>query len=334
MAYVAKITIDHTKVSADLTDYVVYVNLADMPALFWSTVANGGGDIRVYKSDGTTELAREIVACDTGTDTGEMHIKYSGTLSSSVDTEIQIHADGSASEPAFTSTYGRNNVWTDYEMVLHLVSGVSDSTGNGHAQTSSSGVTTGQTGKIGLGSTYSGSASYSYVNGNFPSGATARTISCWAKADVNTGNRFAISYGNDVGFQMMGISGNLGGGNTWWFTSNGSDQNSTVAIDTSAFQKLAFKYTGTAQVGYVNGVQLTSANTTLNTGATQFTIGNYPAQTGASLDGTIDEIRVRESAVSDDWEETEYNNQNSASTFYTASLPSTANTSNFFQFFN
>ena len=63
MAHVANITIDNTKVSADLTDYVIYVNLANLNATFWSTVADGGGDIRVFKSDGTTELAREVVSC-------------------------------------------------------------------------------------------------------------------------------------------------------------------------------------------------------------------------------------------------------------------------------
>ena len=94
MAHVANLTVDNTKVAANATDFPVYVDLSDMNATFWSTVANGGGDIRIFKSDGTTELAREVVSCDTSGETGELHFKYTGTLSSSVDTEIQIHADG------------------------------------------------------------------------------------------------------------------------------------------------------------------------------------------------------------------------------------------------
>jgi hypothetical protein len=64
MTHVANVTIDSTEVAADLTDYPVYVDLSDLPASFWDTVASGGGDIRCYKSDGTTELAREVVSCE------------------------------------------------------------------------------------------------------------------------------------------------------------------------------------------------------------------------------------------------------------------------------
>jgi len=329
MAYVALVTIDNTKVPSNQTDFPVYINLADMPSSFWSVVANGGGDIRCFKSDGTTELARDVVSCVTGTNIGEIHVKYTGTLSSSGPTLIQIHADGTSSEPSFSSTYGRNAVWTDYDIVLHMQSGVLDSTGNGHAETSSSGVTTGATGKISNGSSYSGSSSYSFVNGTFTGSSSARTLSCWVKSDVTTGNRFALSYGNDASLQMFGMFSN--GSPRWYFTANASDQDSGVNISTSAFQKLTFKYTGTTQIGYVDGVAKTSAATSLNTGTGNFTIGNYPAQTGVPLDGTIDEIRLRKSAVSDDWETTEYNNQNSPSTFYSVAAQTTVN-SNFLIF--
>ena len=145
--HVANITIDKDKVDSDLTDFPIYIDLSDLPSSFWDTVVNGGGDIIVYKSDGTTELAREVVSCDTGTDTGELHIKYSGTLSGSSDTTIQIHADGSSSEPASDATYGSEAVWSDYEAVYHLTD-TNDSTSNDNDLTNN-GATSGATGQIG-----------------------------------------------------------------------------------------------------------------------------------------------------------------------------------------
>ena len=96
MANTANVVVQSSQVTADLTDFPLLVDLSDLPAGFWSTVSNGGGDIRVFKADGTTELAREVVSCDTATETGELWVKYAGTLSGSVDTTIQIHADGCA----------------------------------------------------------------------------------------------------------------------------------------------------------------------------------------------------------------------------------------------
>jgi hypothetical protein len=47
----------------------MYIDLADMPAAFWDSVANGGGDIRTFLADGT-ELAREVVSCEPGIPAG------------------------------------------------------------------------------------------------------------------------------------------------------------------------------------------------------------------------------------------------------------------------
>lgn len=88
------ITIDHTKVPSDLTDYVVYVNLADLVkagADIFDLCRSDGGDIRATKSDGTTELAVEVVSINTTTKVGELYIKYTGTLSSTTDTVIRIY---------------------------------------------------------------------------------------------------------------------------------------------------------------------------------------------------------------------------------------------------
>jgi hypothetical protein len=111
------LTVNASKVAATLTDYPAYVDLADMPASFWAEVTNGGGDIRVYSDSGlTTELAREVVSCDTAVDTGEMHVKVPSLTTSSV---IYVTVDGTSTEPAAGATYGSQAVWSDYILVVH-----------------------------------------------------------------------------------------------------------------------------------------------------------------------------------------------------------------------
>jgi hypothetical protein len=193
MTHVADVTIDNTEVAADLTDYPVYVDLSDLPASFWSTVASGGGDIRCYKSDGTTELAREVVSCDTTAETGELHLLYSGTLSSSVDTVIQIHADGSSADYAAGATYGRNEVWSDYGAVYHMADNPSggtltDATGNGYDMAFLTSMSAGDSvsGIVGSAIQFDGSTEGAFVN-SAPSGDDPYTISAIIKPDVIAG---------------------------------------------------------------------------------------------------------------------------------------------------
>jgi hypothetical protein len=68
-SHTATVTVDQTTPAASLDDFTMYIDLADMPAAFWDSVANGGGDIRTFLADGT-ELAREVVSCEPGIPAG------------------------------------------------------------------------------------------------------------------------------------------------------------------------------------------------------------------------------------------------------------------------
>ena len=141
-SYRKKITVDFTKVDANQNDFPVYVNLADLGANFFASVESAGGDdggdIRVTNSDGITELPREIVTINVGTQTGELHFE-ADFLSSSVPTDFYIYyGNAAASEPLRSSIYGMDKVWENgYVGVWHLeespgngVAGHDDSTGN------------------------------------------------------------------------------------------------------------------------------------------------------------------------------------------------------------
>ncbi|HMA79214.1 MAG TPA: hypothetical protein VKP88_08995, partial [Candidatus Paceibacterota bacterium] len=69
------ITIDATQVDDDLTDFPVYVDLADLSSQFWSTTPSSaslvGTDIRVTTDAGSpVELPRELVFASSTTETG------------------------------------------------------------------------------------------------------------------------------------------------------------------------------------------------------------------------------------------------------------------------
>jgi hypothetical protein len=356
MALVATITIDHTKVSADLTDYIVFVDLARLTAKFWKTVANGGGDIRCYKSDGTTELAREVVSCATSTETGELHVKYSGTLSSTVDTVIQIHADGTSSEPAVTATYGRNAVWSDYWAVFHMEGSVGstgkklDSTGNGRnlieyntpegSATGKLGTsTTGAYNMLGLASGTS-ATTYDYLSVNDLSvesaiGTSPFVISWWYKLDLaRTQQVMGIceeqnsATGRPQLMQNAETTSFYHGNYIETSSSNGNSVYTTTAVNTinTWYFVTMGRDTSDYLTAFANGNYATSAST--EGGA--FTSPNQkllinrrynPTYSSAQQysDGQYDEVRFRFSHLPETWLDTEYANQNSPSTFYAVS---------------
>jgi hypothetical protein len=327
---VATVTIDHTKVPADLTDYVAYINLADMPTSFWSTVANGGGDIRCYKSDGTTELAREVVSCDTATQTGELHIKYSGTLSSSTDTVIKIYADGLSSDYPVTGTYGRNAVWSGaYNLVSHD-GGVTNSTSTSYSITNNGASSV--TGLVGTASSFNGTNDYVTVASNAALQLSTYTFSLLIKANVAGGGTDAIR-------QIINKSTNTFSEANYSFASTHTSLDftkssihrtttevwvpskiaSTMSADT--FYYVSSTYNGTSIKVFLNGsLENTVTAATPKTGTTgALFIGSGQSNgTAASFfGGLIDEVRIGSGAKSDDWLETESNNLMSASTFYT-----------------
>jgi hypothetical protein len=531
MTHVANVTIDSTEVAADLTDYPVYVDLSDLPASFWDTVASGGGDIRCYKSDGTTELAREVVSCEvayqtfdgvddyalatgispnvandfsitmryrspplsarnwlfsltgTGTDpvfgvkfgnapnddhlqvyarddtftedinsangtvtsvvaggdnvwhtlklesttsavklyldgvqvgswssisaksytfsqltiggvyrsslavpsnidvqyvelagdvqhfygannisgstwtdsvgsnngtlngspaspvdiqTGEVWIKVP-SLSSSADTVLQVHVDGSSSDYAVTDLFGRNEVWSDYEFVSHDGGGT-DSSGT-LSLTANGGVTSGDTtGQIGAATNYDGANDY-FTGAISSPGASDYTMQSWVSPDdsatfnpyFNVGQRdgakpsigidLASSGGfnffvqdNSSGAQFDIITGGSYSGGSSWYKHDGTldkDGNLTVYKDGSSVQS-----------------QAVTSNSDGSIVVTDVWIGNR-WNLSTYFDGQLDELRIIKAALSANWITTEYANQSDPGTFYAATDPSAGGGTNY-----
>jgi hypothetical protein len=130
------ITIQASKIDNDLTNFPVYVNLADLGSSFFSSVKGDGSDIRVTEGDAVTELPYELVKISTSTQTGELYFK-ANSISSSTNTTFYIYyGNAAASAYAPTATYGSQNVWTNgYVLVEHMndltTSSVQNSVGSG-----------------------------------------------------------------------------------------------------------------------------------------------------------------------------------------------------------
>ena len=313
--------------AGDLTDYDVYVDLSDLGAPFWNTVANGGGDIRVYKDDGVTELAREVVSCDTATKTGVLHFKYTGTLSSSSNTIVKIHADGTSSDYALTATYGRNNVWTDWEMVNHDGGATADSTGQHTLSSVGSPTSGGVTAPTGAGTSYNGTSQYVNTNANNLNVNNDYTLSAWIKVDIDRNQSPIISAFNSItlapGYWVWNNRLTSSDGLCMVLDTGLGDAdfvpNSSNRVDVAdGWSHIAMVRDGNDYKSYING-SLADSGTLIKIGldtTSDILIARLDYR-NVYFPGSISELRMQQSAKEAYWISTQYANQNDTSTFYT-----------------
>ena len=325
------VTIDATKVSADLTDFIVSVDLADLVkagADVFDTCRTDGGDIRVTKTDGTTELAVEIVTIDTTAKTGLMHFKYTGTTSSSTDTVVRVWYNGTDTLPAVTATYGRDNVWDDYSVVYHLNS-LTDSTGNGNTLTAVGSVTTGgdTTSPFGYGTEYDGTDDMHYAadSADFTLLTASYTLQTWlyatsaASADPLFGQYTTAQPRWEIRMEDTTLP-SLYARST---TTTVRPVRSTTALASSVWLKMDITGTAGATTDsyfYRNATDVSGTKTSQTTDLDATDRFQICARSTSTFFGAkLAELRLRKSVLASAWITTEYNNQNSFSTFYDTS---------------
>jgi hypothetical protein len=325
-SYRKKITIDNTKVDADLTNFPVLITEANFDSTFFSNCESDGSDI-VLTTDEGERLSRELVSIDTNGETMELWVKVP-TVSSSTDTVIYIYyGNSSASETNDT------DVWdSDFVGVWHMDDALTDSTSNGNNGTKHglSQFPTEATGKIGK------AQSFSNTNGEYidvgsdsslnPMGAI--TLECWAKIDIRSCNDGLISrggLGNSWGsYQMCLYDEDI------WASLNDHAAASRANTDLPSGESNWHHYMATydrtlpsANVRiYIDGTLegwCTGAYTTLldyDDETDKTYLGNFYGDLGYQLDGSLDEVRISKTVRQATWIRTQYNNQNSPSTFY------------------
>ncbi|MFX1272710.1 MAG: LamG-like jellyroll fold domain-containing protein, partial [Promethearchaeota archaeon] len=325
-AYEKDIVVDHTKVSADLTDFPLLIDVFD--ADLRTDVQSDGDDI-IFKI-GTTPLVHEIEIFDQEYNSTHAHLVawVKTDLSSTIDTTITMHYGN----PEASKQENPSAVWSNgYVGVWHLgeASGsVQDSTPYGQDGTPFGGVTLGVLGRIGSASDFDGIDGYINMedpaDGHLDFGLNSFTISIWLKIDASTGSWQApLNKGHPSGLKSgYRFETNTLGQNIYFQIGDGTSYESTgsysvtfgewmhlvACVDTSSNTMHLFKdgsYSGDVDISGIGSVSSTD----------NFTISRGLSSPNP-VDGLIDEVRVSNTARSDGWVITEYNNQLNPSSFY------------------
>ena len=330
--YRSKVTVLASKVDADDANYQVYVRLSDLPSGFHAHCnQTDARDIRVTTSDGQTELAREVVFYDAATDTGEIH--FLASVDSDTDTDFFIYyGNDAASDYAHTDTYGTHAVWADYEGVWHLQSNTAayDSSPNSYdlakvntPLTASARVGDGvdlqsvDKDKFTLVGTscpnifMSTDQTWQYIVKGGASGSPlmrARTDAQFQAGMWHAVNTTNVRY-NMIGMVFQGTANFYG--------------DATIDNIGTAFRNIAMVLDISTDVRiYCDGVLKKTDPVTSGTPDTTKTnislsIGGLGGYDSYYHTGIVDEARIRGGLLTLERLSTEYNNQNSPSTFYT-----------------
>ncbi|MFC2001907.1 DUF2341 domain-containing protein [Chloroflexota bacterium] len=321
------ITIDHTKVAANLTDFPVLINI-----LTDSDLANDaqtdGDDILFTSSDGTTKLNHEIEMFETGAGELVVWVRIPG-LSATSNTTIYMYYDNSAAsnQENITGTWDSN-----YVAVWHLKEDPSgsapqmlDSTANNHDGTtegswSSSNQVSGLidgTLNFNSGIDKVKAGTFDVVGGG--SGDDGITLETWFYSREERDGRFiSKATGTDTQqhYWMLNALVDCPYRLRFRLKTDGTttlllaEEEHTVPLNQWIYA--AGTYDGSAMRIYQDSTQVasTSKTGTISTNnSVKVAIGNQPPGAGSRLfKGLITEVRVSNIARSPEWLETSYNN--------------------------
>lgn len=349
MAYssTTQFTIDNTKVggsSGTLSNVVIYISGTFAGSGFdpdLRTTGSGGdvvntgnggvsGSLTVpedfdISSDeaGTNGLSFEITSYDGSTGAISLFVKIP-TLNKGTDTNIYFHCGDAA---VTVSQENITDTWADYEGVFHFDT---SPTGTIYDSSGTANAVVGENGDI----WESGDLVTAKLNGGYESAGTGRginlgnidnnvttayTFQCWFKADQTSSAR-RISEG-DIG-NTYGVSHFVNANQLYYRHGSGSSiiGTSYAFTDTVSYHLLHQTWDGATVEHWLDGTSkgtLSSASygKTATDSEKQVISSRTDFSATQPWDGVVEEVRWRNSVVSDDQIVTEYNNMNSPSTF-------------------
>jgi len=328
--YYSPITIDHTKVPSTQTNYPVLINLTDNRFKVTPTGhvnRSDGFDIRPFSDIAlTAAMTYELEYYNSSTGQVVMWV-FVPSLSSSVDTVIYL-AYGS---PSFTTDGSSSATWDgNYKAVYHLKDGTTlsavDSTSNGNNGSNSGATAT--SGQIDGGAAFDGSTTFiNCGNASSLDITSALTIECISKItslDINFRRSVSKLSGSPFnGYELL-VEGSGSGSHLNLQVGNANTLKNAIsnaAAATGSFVHVVGTYDGTTGTLYVNGVAQTttfSAASAIGTTTTNLNIGRWPAGAATNVwNGTIDEVRISNTARSANYITTTFNNVINTGTFET-----------------
>jgi predicted ribosomally synthesized peptide with SipW-like signal peptide len=334
-----RITIDHTKVNADSTDFPFLLSLTSDADLA-STAQSNGNDILFTAANGTTKLDDEIEQYVTGTGQLVAWVRVP-SLSSVIDTVIYLYYGNSSCGNQQNSS----GVWNSgYKAVWHMdeTSGTTiiDSTSNGNTGTPNGGVTLNATGKIVGGEGFDGIDDWTNpgTSSSLNFGANASfTIEGWVKTTESYGPIISFRSSTDggpvidihVGYdggttdagKLMALVRQDGGSSSyaritgpavndgnWHYFVLTRNAGNTIELFSDGVSQ------GTASGGESGGAITTNIRAFAS--ERRWVQDSYGTADQIWLVGTLDEIRISNTQRSSSWVSACYNNQNSPATFY------------------
>jgi hypothetical protein len=324
--YRKQITIDHTKVLEDLTNFPVLISTTDTNLL--QKAQTDGGDIMFMNDIGaSTRIYHDL----------ESYGASSGTLT----VWVKIPFLSSTNDTVFYMYYGNPNcinqaypekTWdSNYEAVWHMndasLTTITDSTSHEYTGTKIAPYGPQQTaGKIGLGQDFDGTDDgLDYTSSIIPTGP--KTISVWMKkASDNSGGEtmFASSTGgswNDEG--TAAFFGTSNDGLLNWYMGNGASYSQFLSVrvsipDRTQWHLYTMIYDGSSLTVYTDATSplSNSSKSGIESNPTYtLRIGIRPIYDYCAFHGTLDEFKISNIARSYEYIATEYNNQNEPTTF-------------------
>lgn len=337
--YGKQVLIQSSQVSGvtDFTDFTALISLIDTDL---RTTVNGGHventngyDIVFTLDDCSTILDHQIEKYVPSTGEYIVWVKIP-TLYAASNTNIHLYY-GNNSVSVDPST---TNVWNiDHGAVYHMNQspiGTSpqliDYTANTNDGTANGSMVAGDlvTGKIGDGINFDGSNDFidcGASTSTSPSGSV--TVSAWIFSDGISGHIINRGGGwDDSGYSLFHLSNHI----RIELQRIGEKDivDNAISINNWHYVALTYNITGGTIRCFIDGAQ--QGNTGTHTGPIGAPVENLnlgrKEQNAFYFDGIIDEARVINTYRSPDWLATEYNNQNSPSTFYTVSSEMVAST--------
>ncbi len=322
-----ELTIDAANIDETLTDFPVYVDLADLGSEFWAGVQSDGRDIRVTSSDGVTEVPYEIVSINAVGEAGELYFK-APVISSSTDSTFFIYYDNEeAISYLETDEFGSENVWTNnFEAVYHLSEDPSatapqmkDSTSNNRDLTSEGAMTSGDlvSGQLGGAIDFDGSND-ALRNSTWDWLGNEVTVTYWnniLSGEVVESTPFGFT---DVGNVRLSAHSPWTDNNLYFdygtYTTGGRLATS-YAAKLNKWSHIALSSTGSNNT--FTGIYLDGAlaSSRLSSVKPNVTLSNFDLGNG-DYRGRIDEFRVSGVSRSAAWISAEYINQFTSTAFY------------------
>jgi hypothetical protein len=290
----------------------LYYDLGYAPGGFWNHVRSDGGDIRVYKQDGVTEVARQVLAFDATNHRGSLFFKTDGGTAFYVS-----YGKPGDTEPAAGAANGSQSVWESAaSLVMHLED-MTDATANAHNGSSAAAPTfVGTNSRIEKCASFAGAQNIVLPGGHFNS----ETVTWQSWVYFTSTNTAYVLNQSAAGYHYTALS--WASSKLTWTAYGSSDYLFTLTTPTLNLNQWYFVTAtcdGADAYLYVdNQTPLHGTYSAAIGNATTTAIGAQSDNLGAGrLSGRIDELRIYTRALTSDEHATALANQGAVDTFWT-----------------